>query len=129
MLPETNAYVRSHDRQTKWMCFLIKYNDLLEKYNTTCDKVSPDIKKEFDREIPKVDSNYTCLTVIILDSALKKGENYYPKVFSKECKYIKKIVIRHINENFSDFSFFDYSNDFVEEYIKAMKLMFLNKQF
>ena len=48
MFPETNAYVGSHDRQTKWMCFLIKYNDLLEKYNTTCDKVSPDIKKEFD---------------------------------------------------------------------------------
>ena len=30
----------------------------------------------FDNEIPKVDSNHTCLAVIILDSALKKDENY-----------------------------------------------------
>ena len=47
------------------------------------------------KKIPKVDSNHTCLAVIRLDSALKKDENYYPQVFLKECKYIKK-VIRHI---------------------------------
>ena len=113
MLPKTSAYIKSYDRQSKWMCFLIEDNDLLEKYNTICDKVSPDIKKEFDREITKVDSNYTCLAVISFDSTLKKGENYYLKVFLKECKYIKKIIIRHINDKI--FSFSDNSNDFVEE--------------
>ena len=40
-----------------------------------------------------------------MDSALQKDENYYPQVFLKECKYIKKIVIRRINDNFSDFSY------------------------
>ena len=45
MLPKTSAYVKIYDRQTKWMCFLIEDNGLLEKYNTICDKVSPDIKK------------------------------------------------------------------------------------
>ena len=25
-----------------------------------------------------------------LDSALKKDENYYPQVFLKECKYLRK---------------------------------------
>ena len=30
------------------MCFLIDDDDLLEKYNTILDKVSGDIKKEFD---------------------------------------------------------------------------------
>ena len=30
------------------MCFLIEYDDLLEKYSTIWDKVSADIKKEFD---------------------------------------------------------------------------------
>ena len=44
----------------------------------------------YDKEIPKVDSNPTCLAVVSLDSALKKDENYYPQVFLKECKYIKK---------------------------------------
>ena len=36
------------------------------------------------------------LAVISLDSALKKDENCYLKVFLKECKYIEKIVIIHI---------------------------------
>ena len=67
-------------------------DDLLEKYNTIWDKVSADIKKEFDSEpdynkgflktkikshddevtdfydkkFPKVDSNHTCLAWILL---------------------------------------------------------------
>ena len=44
----------------------------------------------YTKEIPKVDSNHTCLATISLDSALKKDENYYPQVFLKQCKYIKK---------------------------------------
>ena len=47
MLPKTTAYVKSYDGQTKWMYFLTE-DDLLEKYNTIWDKVSADIKKEFD---------------------------------------------------------------------------------
>ena len=100
------------------MYFFIEDGDLLEKHNTIWDKVSADIKQKFDSEpvynkiflktkikshgdevsdfydkkIPKVDSNHTCLEVISLDSALNKGGNYYPQVFLKECKE----VIRHI---------------------------------
>ena len=95
------------------MYFSIEDNDLLKKYNTIWDKVSADIKKEFDsapvynkflkmkikfygdevtdfydKEIPKVDSNLTCIAVISLDSTLNKNGNYYPQVFLKECKYI-----------------------------------------
>ena len=51
-----------------------------------------------------VDSNHTCLAVIALDSAPKKYDNYYLQVFFKECKYIEKKVIRHINDNLSNFS-------------------------
>ena len=106
MLPNTTAYVKSYDGQTKWMDFLIEDDELLERYNTIWDKVSADIKKEFDskpaynkgflktkikshgdevtdfyyREIPKVDSNHTCLAVMSLDSALKKDDNYYLQV-------------------------------------------------
>ena len=87
--------------------------DLLEKYNTIPDKVSTDMKKELDsepvynkkflktkikshgdevtdfcdKEIPKVDSNHTCLVVISLDSVTKKKENYYPQASLKQCKY------------------------------------------
>ena len=45
MLPKTSAYVKSYDRQTKWMYFLIEDNDLLKKSNTIWDKASADIKK------------------------------------------------------------------------------------
>ena len=58
----------------------------------------------YDKKIPKFDSNYTCSAVITLDSALKKNDNYYLQVFLKECKYIEKKVIRHINDDLSDFS-------------------------
>ena len=50
MLPKTSTYVRSYDGQSKWMYFLIEDGDLLKKYNTTWDKVSTDIEKEFDSE-------------------------------------------------------------------------------
>ena len=104
MLLKTSTYVKSYDGQIKWMYFLIEDDDLLEKYNTIWHKVSADIKKEFesepvykknflktkirshsnevtdfyDKEIPKADSNHTCLAVISVHCALKKDENYYP---------------------------------------------------
>ena len=40
--------------------------------------------------MPKVGSNHTCLAVITIDSVIKKGENYYPQAFLKECKYYEK---------------------------------------
>ena len=66
------------------------------------------IKLDFyDKETPKVNFHYTCLAVLSLDSALKNDENYYLQVFSKECKYVEKKVVRHINDNLSDFSYSD----------------------
>ena len=94
--------------------FFIEGDKLLKKYNIILfwDIVSADIKKETDsepvydkkylktkiksygeevtnfcdKEIPKVDSDHTCLAIISLDSALKKDEIYYLQVFLKECK-------------------------------------------
>ena len=116
MLPTINGYVKSYDGQTKWMYYLFEDDYLLEKYNTIQDKVSANIKKEFDRKpvykkeflktkinydrdgvtnfydkkIPKKDSNHTSLAVIIIDCALKKDEKYYQQVYLKECEYIEK---------------------------------------
>ena len=46
------------------------------------------------KEIPKVDSNDTCLVLISLNFVLKKDENYYSHVFLKECRYTEKNVVR-----------------------------------
>ena len=86
------------------MYFLIKDDDLLEKYNTISDKLTADIKKQFDSEPvyntnylktkikyhgnevtdfynkkknPELGSNHTFLAVITLDSALKKMRVYF----------------------------------------------------
>ena len=48
ILPRSSAYVKSYDEQTKWMYFLIENNGLLGKCDIIWDKVSADIKKEFD---------------------------------------------------------------------------------
>ena len=45
MLLKTSTCVNIYDGQTKWMCFLIKDDELLEKYNTIWNEVSADIKK------------------------------------------------------------------------------------
>ena len=63
-------------------------------------------------EVRFLDSNYTCLAVISLNSALKKDDNCYPQVLLKECKHIEKKVVRHIHDNLSDFS---YSSDESDE--------------
>ena len=51
MLPKTKVYVQIYDGQTKQMYFLIKDDNLLDKYNTIWDKFSSDIKKGFDSEL------------------------------------------------------------------------------
>ena len=87
--------------------FLIEDDGLCEKFNTIRNKVSSDIKREFDsepvynqnflktkiksygddvtdfydKEIPKVNSNHTCLAVISLDSTLKKMKPVIHKSF------------------------------------------------
>ena len=47
MLPKISAYRRSLD-ETKFMSFLIKNDDLLEKYNEIWNKFNNTIKKGFD---------------------------------------------------------------------------------
>ena len=57
MLPKASAYVKSYKGQTKWMYFLTEDDELLEKYSTIWDKVSADIKNEFDNR-PAYNKNY-----------------------------------------------------------------------
>ena len=58
-----------------------------------------------------MDSVYTCLAVISLDSVLNKDGKYYRQVFMIECKHIWKEIIRHINDNSSNFSSGDDSDE------------------
>ena len=109
-------YCRDFDK-TKCKSFFIKDEKFLEKYNEIWEKVCNIIQKEFDsfsacnekyinikikycngkinatfhkNKIPKEGSEYVCLSVILLDLVYKKDRNFYPQVFSEECKYVIK---------------------------------------
>ena len=45
----------------------------------------------FDSDkVPKEGSEYNCLSVILIDSVLRKVKNYYPQAFLEERRYIVK---------------------------------------
>ena len=64
ILLKTSAYVKSYDGQTKRMYFFIEDDDFLKKINTVWDKVSADIKKEFDSE-PVYNNFFSIIMMII----------------------------------------------------------------
>ena len=65
-----SVYRKDFD-ETEYIYFLIKDDELLEKYN--------------DTKIPKEGNQLICLSVILIDSVFRTGKNHYPQVFL-ECK-------------------------------------------
>ena len=41
---------------------------------------------KYQNEVPQ----YICISVILIDSVFRIGENYCPQVFLEECKYVVK---------------------------------------
>ena len=99
-LPKMSAFRKGFD-ETKYMSFLIKGDELIEKYNEVWEKVRNIIKKEADSEpvynkiylkakvksyngkintnfhnskIPKEGSQFICLSVIF-----RTSNSYYPQ--------------------------------------------------
>ena len=116
MLPKMSIYRRDLD-ETTYRSFLIKDNELIDKYNEIWDQVSNTTKKRFDSEsvynkkylrtkmksyegkistnfhgdkMAKEESQGICLSVILIDSVFRTGKNYYSQVFLEECKYVVK---------------------------------------
>ena len=48
------------------------------------------MEKRTQRKIPKGDFQCVCLSVILIDSIFRAGNNYYLRVFLEECKYVVK---------------------------------------
>ena len=99
------------------MSFVIKNDELLEKYNEIWDKFSKVMKNKFDsvpvyddkyletkikffeekfntnfrdHKAPEEGSQYICLSVNLVDSIFRLGKKYYPHLFLKEFKYVIK---------------------------------------
>ena len=57
ILSHMSAYVKGYNGQTIWMYFLIEDDSWLQKYNIIWNKVSTDIKKEYDSK-PAYNKNF-----------------------------------------------------------------------
>ena len=113
-----SAYRRDFS-ETKYMSFLIKDDELWEKYNEIWEKVKNSIKKEFDsrprynekyrkakiksynvkintnfhnNKVPREGFQFICLSVILIDSVFRTDKNYY-QVFLEEFKYERQYTL------------------------------------
>ena len=127
ILPQMSGYIKYFENSGKNMSFMVKDNDVLDKYNKIWDKIKNkfNIKfhsasvydekymktkvKEFDgviitnflgNKIPKQNKHYTCIACVTIDSVMRMEKKHYPQVFLEECKYkIKKTKISKFINN------------------------------
>ena len=65
-----------------------------------------------NNKIPKEDSHCVCLSVILINSVFRTGNNYYLRVFLEECKYVvkEKKISKYIIDDIEIFSDSDREN-------------------
>ena len=119
ILPQMSGYIKYFENGVKNMSFMIKNEDVLDKYNEIWNKIEKTLNikfhsmpvydekyikakvREFNSviktnflgdETPKENVHYTCIACITIDSVMKMKKMNYPQVYLEECKYkIKKI--------------------------------------
>ena len=121
-----SGYIKYFEYGSPNMSFLIKDDEVGEKYEQIWDVIKNKLKikfhsepvyeykylkakvREFDgviktnflgNDVPKENMHYTCIACITIDSVMRMDKKYFPRVYLEECKYkIKKIeVSRFIN--------------------------------
>ena len=126
ILPQMSGYIKYFENGGKNMSFMIKDDNVLDKYNKIRNKIKEKLSIKFHSmpvydetyiiakvrefygkiktnllgdKIPKENMHYTCIACITIDSVIKMDKKNYPQVYSEECKYrVKKIQMsRFIN--------------------------------
>ena len=118
ILPQMSGYIKYFENGGKHMSFMIKDDNIFDKYNKIWHKIKEKLNikfysmpvydqiyinakvREFDSKIktnflgtgiPKENMHYTCIACITTDSARKMDKKNYPQVYFEECKYeVKK---------------------------------------
>ena len=112
------GYARNSDENAT-IPFKVNDKHILKKYNKIWEKVEKLLKTDFEskpvyvddekyiktkikiytdhmitnfhtKKMPKEKAPYKCLSIIVLDSAIKANKKYYPQTISSECKYEQK---------------------------------------
>ena len=114
-----SGYIKYFENGGKSISFLIKDDEVLEKYDEIWDVIKNKLSikfhskpvynqkylkakvREFDgviktnflvNPVPKENMHYTCIACITIDSVMKMDKKDYPQVYLEECKYrVKKI--------------------------------------
>ena len=126
ILPQMSGYIKYFEYGSPNMSFLIKDDEVGEKYEQIWDVIKNKLKIIFDSEpvyeykylktkvkeydcmiktnilnnsMPKENMHYTYIGCITIDSVMKMDKEYFLQVYLEECKYkIKKIQMsRFIN--------------------------------
>ena len=117
ILPQMTRYIKYFENGGKNMSFVIKDDDVLDKYNEIWDKIKETLSIKFHSmsvydekyikakvrefngviktnflgdEIPKESMHYTCIACITIDSVMRMEKKNYPQVYLEECKYRMK---------------------------------------
>ena len=126
ILPQMSGYIKYFENGGKNMSFLIKDDEVWDKYDKIWDVIKNKLNikfhsepvyeykylkakvREFDgviktnflgNDTPKENMHYTCIACITIDSVMRMDKKNHPQVYLDECKYkIKKMQIsRFIN--------------------------------
>ena len=126
ILPQMSGYIKYFENGGKNMSFLIKDDEVWEKYEQIWDVIKNKLGikfhskpiyekkylkakvREFDgviktnflgNGVPKENMHYTCIACITIDSVMRIDKKNHPQVYLEECKYrVKKIQMsRFIN--------------------------------
>ena len=117
ILPQMTGYIKYFENAGENMSFVIKDNDVLDKYNEIWNKIKETLSikfhsmpvygekyinakvREFNRvikinflgdKIPKKSIHYTCIACTTIDSVMRMEKKNYPQVYFEECKYRMK---------------------------------------
>ena len=140
ILPQMSGYIKYFENGSKNMSFLIKDDEVWDKYDKIWDVIKNKLNikfhsepvyeykylktkvREFDgvkktnflgKGIPKENMHYTCIACITVDSVLRINKKNYPQVYLEECKYkIKKIqMLKFIKTELKSDSELDLDSD------------------
>ena len=121
ILPQMTEYMKYFENGRKNMSFVIKDDDVLDKYNEIWDKIKGTLSIKFHStpvydekyikakvkkfsgviktnflgdEVPKENEHYTCIACITTDSVMRMEKKKYLQFYLDKCKYrIKKTNI------------------------------------
>ena len=117
ILPQMTGYIKYFENGGKNMSFVIKDDDVLDKYNEIWDKIKETLSIKFHSmpvynekyikakvrefngviktnilgdKIRKENMHYICITCITIGSVIRMEKKNYPQIYLEECKYRMK---------------------------------------